>query len=185
MQEKQITPENTAPKIKVLHFKPEGYVHPDDADFLEQFIEFLHNERYDGRLTQTPDQLVYSGVDVSKIYAEGVNKRPDAVFGMNEISWKRNASKSYGETTPGGYAKDATIPAIFLYDRDMLAHAESYQLHLDPNDPNQIVGITDIVPGRPLAGEHIDDPVEEAVIHKDFPHKSPVDAQVGIVYIGD
>jgi hypothetical protein len=183
--EKQTAHEPSRPKKRKFHFRPEGYVHPDDIEFLEQFVEFLQEERLAGRFGFTPDELIYSGIDASKILAAGVKQKAEAVFAMNEVCWKRNAEKPHGKTTPGGYAKDATRPAILLYERNQLAHASEYKLRLDPEDPTQIVEIYDIVPGQLLINEQIDEDVEEVVIHKDYPHKSPTDALVGIVYLED
>jgi hypothetical protein len=168
-------------KIPEIHFKPEGYVHLDDNDFLEQFTTELTKEGLD------PGKLVFRGADATNIFeSDGSFKRPPGIFAMDEPTWKREAEKSFGETTPAGYTKFAETPCILLYDLQQLAEAYDYKLELDPEDPSRIVRIYDIKPGDALTDLPAGKSIEEVVIHKDYPENpvaSPTDALAGIVYL--
>ena len=182
-QEKNPQPERPKKTIKIFNFKPEGYVHVDDDEFLDQLFTFIRKKDID------PDEAVFSGTDASKVFdPSGSIKRPEAIFAMDKFAWETNAAKSYGETTPAGYTRSATVPCILILDTKPLAEAYSYKLEQDPEDPSSIVKLSDIIPGSPIVDLPKDKHVEEVVIHKDYPANpdaSPMDALVGIVYLND
>lgn len=171
-----------APKQKVpeLHFQPEGYVDPDDVEFLEQFLAWLEAQNI------PTENLVFTGLDGDKLYdRDGSMRRPQALFGMNQTGW-RHAIETR-QTTPAGYVKkDADVPLIALFDANQLMEPKTYSIHQDEDylSPAEIV---DINPGKPEDQKLVtpDDLVDEVVIHRDFPSASPTDALVGIVHIGD
>lgn len=159
-------------KIPQLHFKPEGYLSSGDAEFLDELKTFLEANGFD------PGDLIYSGFDATEVAKGEPVPRHPFIFAMNEAAW-RNAVK-YRETNPAGYAEGWETPCIGLYDRNQLAQAYAYGIKLENIDDR--VELSRIELGANLE-DLPPDPIEEAVVHKDYPDRSPTDALVGLVYL--
>lgn len=176
-----MSPENKQPKkIPEIHFRPEGYISGHDEEFLDQLLETLAQHGY------SPAELVYSGFEGKNLVKGQAIERYPYVFAMNEAGW-RSAIK-YGEENPAVYAEGWDVPCIGLYDRHQLAHVYSSDL-IDSGDIEELVEgrveLTNIKPGELLGRLPPDAPIEEAVVHRNYPEQSPTDALVGLVFIED
>lgn len=169
---KAMSNEKIKQKFKELHFKPEGYLSSGDEDYLDELISAIKASGIDS------ETLVYSGFDGTDISKGGSVPRHPYIFAMNEAGW-RNAIK-YRETNPAQYAEGWETPCIGLYDKHQLAQAYSYGIKLE--DVNERIELSKIDMGAKL-DELPHGPVEEAVVHKNYPHASPTDALVAIVYL--
>lgn len=170
-----MTHEAAKPKIRELHFKPEGYVSSGDVEYLDGLLEHLRANGFD------PDKLVFSGFNgVALTKGVTVESHP-SIYMMNEAAW-RNSIK-LGISNPAEYADGWEVPCVGLYDRDQLVHIYSSTMNID--DPEDRIELRDIVPGDALSDQPPSTPIEEAVVHKNYPGSTPSDALVGIVYLED
>lgn len=159
-------------KITELHFKPEGYASSGNEDFLDELIGLLETNGFDR------ENLVYSGFDGTDLAKGKTLPRHPYIFAMNETGW-RNAIK-YHETNPAQYAEGWETPCIGLYEKNQLAQAYAYGIKLE--NLNDRIELSRIEVGTKFEGMPIG-PIEEAVVHKDYPEASPTDALVGLVYL--
>lgn len=167
---------NEALKTKTvpeIHFKPEGYLSGGEAEFLDQLLEILKKEGF------SPDELVFSGFDGREVAKGLPMPRHLSIFVMNEAGW-RNALK-YKETNPAQYAESWGTPCIGLYAKDQLTLVYSATMDIENKDDRVELG--DVKLGSPLAEMAPNDPIEEAIVHKDYPDGSPTDALLGLVFI--
>ena len=186
-------------KIPELHFKPEGYISSDSAEFLDEFLGFLRSKGLD------PESLVFSGFEGKSIAKGEPLPRDPSIYGMNEAGW-REAIRLH-EENPAGYAKGWYVPCIGLYDRDQLSHlypheSVNHPINIEETGLTQVevggnvydvdgvpefidkrIEFTSADPGEPLANLPPDLLVKEEVAHIDFPEGSPTDALVSLVYI--
>lgn len=184
-----MSPETKKPnKPTEIHFKPEGYTPPDSIEFFEQLVGKLREAGFNS------DEIIYSGMDAANLYnPNGSIKRPQGIFGMNEIAWVK-AAKNHDDT-PAGYATGGmdpryelgeAKPVIALYDRNQLALVYSHNMRqelIDYAKPVEL-DLEDAEINYNLADRPSSDPVEEVMVHKDFPQDpdaSPTDALLGVV----
>lgn len=164
------------PKIRELHFKPEGYTSSSDIEFLEEFLGFIKDKGFN------PDKVVFSGFDGTPLVKGEPLPQHPSIYMMNEAAW-RNSIKM-GISNPAEYADGWEVPCVGLYEREQLAHVYSSKMHLD--DPiEDRIELSDVVLGDLLADQPPEIPIEEAVVHKNYPEGSPTDALIGIVFLED
>jgi len=161
--------------ILKVQFSPEIYISSSDVEFLDEFLKELRQCNLD------PDDLVFSGFDGKQAAAgENIPVYP-YIFAMNETGW-RNALK-YRDYNPAQYAEEWEIPCIGLYDKSQLAEGRSYGLTQDAFDLDGRVELANVHKGADLDSLGPDAPVEEVVVHRNFPNLSPTDALVGLVFV--
>lgn len=160
-------------KIPKLHFKPEGYISSNSEEFLDAMLELLRAEGFD------PDNLIYSGFDGTKAARGEEIPKYEYIFAMNEAGWREAIKKD--DSNPAEYADGWQTPCIGLYDRSQLAHV--YSADIDLEDINDRVELKHIRISNNLADLPLAKPIEEAVVHKNYPDSSPTDALVGLVYL--
>lgn len=163
-------------KIPELHFKPEGYASTGDAEFLDELLGMLRAKGFD------PNSLVFSGFDGTSVARGETIPRHLSIFGMNENGW-RKAIKEL-ESNPAEYAEGWDTPCIGLYDKSQLAEVYSADFLTDYEDTESRIELGNISIGEYLSELGPEAPIEEALVHKDYPEGSPVDALVGLVYLG-
>lgn len=159
--------------IRQLRFKPEGYVSPGDTEFLDELLDTLKASGFD------PEGLVFSGFDGTEAAKGQPMPKYSYIFAMNEAGWK--AAVKDHEENPAEYAEGWDTPCIGLYDRGQLTHV--YSSNIDQKDLDERVELTNIKLGDNLADLPPETPVQEAVVHKDYPNASPSDALVGVVFL--
>lgn len=174
------SPETKTPKLRIIHFSPEGYISDTGEEFYEQFAQLLKDHGFD------PLQLIYSGTDAGLVLDEHGHPKPspEAIFGMNQTGWL-DAAKHH-DMTPASYAdkEGGERPCILLYDRSQLAGAKDYDVHMeDAEDYTSAVRVENVLPGAKLKDLPLEKIVNEAIIHKDFPDGRPSDAMLGLVYL--
>ena len=162
-------------KITKLHFRPEGYPSSGDVEFLTSFLEKIRASGFE------PDNLIFSGFDGTPVTRGKTIPRHLSIFGMNEAGW-RNAIKGLDDT-PADYAEGWDTPCIGLYDKFQLAEVYHSEILNDYKDTESRIELGNVVIGEYLSDLGPDVPIEEALVHKDFPEGSPTDALVGLVYI--
>lgn len=162
-------------RVPELHFKPEGYKSSGDAEYLEGLLDKLKNEGFE------PQTLVFSGFDGTQVAGGEQLPRYPYIFGMNEAAW-RQAIK-YREANPAEYAQGWQTPCIALYDKQQLAQVYSSVMHLSEIEDR--IELSGIDVGEPLSELDPGVPVQEALVHKDYPDGSPSDALVGLVYLDE
>ncbi len=162
-------------EIKEIHFKPEGYIADSGVEFLDQFIARLRAEHLN------PDDLIFSGFDGLSISKGEALPRHPSIFGMNEAAWREAARLD--DMNPAVYTRGSDKPCIGLYDRSQLAWAYSYGIKDGSIDDRMV--LNNIVLGENLVELSPDVPVEEAIVHIDYPHRFPDEALVGLVFLED
>ena len=162
-------------RVRKMHFKPEGYVSSGDIECLKIFLEKI------GAWGFEPDDLVFSGFDGASILrGEPIPQHP-SIYAMNEAGW-RMAIKGL-EANPAEYAEGWETPCIGLYDKSQLAEVYSADFLNDFDDMDSRVELGNVSISQYLADLGPEVPVEEALVHKNYPEGSPIDALVGLVYI--
>ena len=173
--------EVTKPKrMPKMHFRPEGYASSGAEDFLEGLLAELREKGYE------PDDLVFSGFDGTAVARGEAVPRYPCIFVMNEAGWRQ--AVKYREQNPADYAEGWETPCLGLYYRHQLVHVYSAGLaeagfDIDDDTLHGRVELGDIELGDALDVLAPSTPVEEAVVHRDYPDGSPTDALVGVVFI--
>lgn len=161
-------------RLKEIDFRPEGYLSSGDSDYLDELIARLSQEGL------SSGDLVYSGFDATDYLSGQPMPRHDYIFAMDEKGW-REAVKFRAEN-PAQYAEGWKTPCIGIYDKSQLAQAYSYNFENAAETEGRIE-LSDITLGENLSDLPPGTPVEEAVVHKDYPNGSPTDALVGLVFL--
>jgi hypothetical protein len=161
------------PEIPRLYFKPEGYTSTADPELLDGLLELLRANGLD------PAELVFSGFDGTAIKHGEPLPQYDHIHAMNEAAW-RKAIENH-EENPAEYADGWDTPCIGLYDIHQLAHVYSSKMNLA--DVNERIQLSDVVLGDPLDDIPPGEPVEEAVVHKNYPESPVTSAVVGLVFL--
>lgn len=159
-------------KIPNLRFQPEGYLSSGSEEYFDELMVMLKEAGFDTA------RLVYSGFDGTDIARGAPLPRHPYIFAMDETGWRK--AVKYHESNPAQYAEGWETPCLGLYDRDQLAQAYAYGIKLE--NVNDRIELSDIEIGAKLQQEPLG-PVDEAVVHKDYPDASPSDALVGLVYL--
>lgn len=162
-------------RIPEVEFKSEGYVSSADVEFLDKFLETLKAKGFE------PDELVFSGFDGTSTTKGEAIPRHSSIYGMNEAGW-RKAIKEL-DANPAEYAEGWDTPCIGLYDKSQLAEVYSADLLTDYEDTESRIELGNVSIGEYLSDLGLDVPVQEALVHKDFPGGSPTDALIGLVYL--
>lgn len=162
-------------KTPELRFKPEGYISTGNPEFLDELLSMLRGRGFD------PDNLVFSGFDGTNLARGEVMPRHPTIFGMNEAGWRKAIKKL--DSNPAEYAEGWDMPCIGLYDRSQLAEVYSADVLNDYEDTEGRIELGNISISEYLSDLRSDVPIQEALVHKDFPEGSPTDALIGLVYL--
>lgn len=173
------SPETQLRKPLELTICPEGYWSPADATFLDTLKDAIIAHGLE------PDQLVFSGFDGTEIKTNKTLPRHHHIFAMDEAGWREAIGRH--EQNPAQYAMDYDTPCIGLYDRSQLAEPYHYDASTVAENEDGTFDdrteIKNVQMGRLLGSEPLALPVNEAVVHADYPSTLATDALVGLVYI--
>ena len=169
-----MSPEKEKSQAQVLHIKPEGYYSPGDPEFLEQFLQFLRDAGFNVK------NLFFSGHDGTGVNSAQDVPRYQYIFGMNEAGWRE--AIRIRESNPAEYAEGFDTPCIGVYDAGQLCEVYNSAISQEAESEDR-VELEDITLGERLQDLPPDRPVNEAVVHNNFPDGSPTDASVAYVFI--
>jgi hypothetical protein len=146
---------------------------PDDIEFLFKLRQFLKANGLENY------SFFFRGADGNHLDQE-ISEEQKNVFGMNQAGWVKALNE--GEPNPANYA-DFQEKFILVYDADQLVEIYGGKMSIDPNSPEEKAIYSDFELGDPLKDSSVDHPVQEGVVHIEYPNISPNSCLLAIVKI--